>query len=120
MTLAVQTGTGTTVTTSLNLPDFTEGPFSANVLATIGQLIDLDLPNVRDEVEKWLNWMLIGGHRPKAQRWVVNVRGTNAIRTTQDLVCAALEPYYAGFDLDNDVHFTLLERATRPLPKTAL
>lgn len=109
-----------TTATPRNLPDFTEGPFSANVLEAIGQLVNLNTPNVRDEVEKWLNWMLIGGHRPKAYRWVVSVRGINAIRTTQDLLCEALEPYYHDFDLNNPTHFAVLERATRPLPKTAL
>lgn len=104
---------------SLNLPDFADGPFSQEVLKAIGELVNFGLAGVRTDVDRWLSWMLAGGSRPSANKRAVNAGGINAIRTTQDTLCALLEPYYEALDINNPQHFALLERATRPLPQNA-
>jgi hypothetical protein len=93
--------------------------FDQEVLRRIAESVDLNLPGVDVDVDRWLTWMIVGGTRPKANKRTVNANGVNGIRTTQDRLCDALEPYYPHFDMDTTLHVALLERATRPLPDSA-
>jgi hypothetical protein len=101
------------------LPDFADSDFDQKVLDAIGRQADLEPYGIRNSVERWLNWMLLGGSRPEVGMRIVNVKGVNAVRVTQDTLCEALESHYNAFDLSNPQHFKLLERATRPLPPKA-
>lgn len=113
------------------LPNFADGiGFPEAVMDAIGKLVNLDpenarTSNVRTDVDRWITWTLTGGYRrPSANKRAVEAKGVkteriNAIRITQDQLCAALEPYYHLLDMGVETHFELLERATRPLPKNA-
>jgi hypothetical protein len=115
MTQTPVSGLTTTITT---LPDFAEGDHAQRMTAGIGRLVNLSLPRIGQDVERWLDWMLTGGTRPKSTVRATNVNGTNAYRTTQDVVCMMLDHYLACIDWDNPTHFKLIERATRRLPGT--
>lgn len=111
--------TGIQSMNAITLPDFADGPLAQIAMSVIGEIINYGLAGVRQDVERWLNWMLAGGSRPSANKRAINAGGVNAIRTAQDTLCALLEPYYAAFDFNNPQHFALLERTTRPLPLNA-
>ncbi len=115
--MTLSAAVSTTTTTTDDLPDFAdETTFSEDVLATIGKLVNMDLRGVRTDVDRWVTWTLVGGLRPRANKRATDAGGKNAIRITQDQICAALEPYYDRLDMTSRTHFELLERATRPLP----
>lgn len=112
----------TQIGNTLVLPDFADSDFDQLVLAKIGRQVDLERSVLGADVTAWLHWMLLGGYRPKANQHAVFADGgVNAIRLTQNTLCAALDPYYnALFASGDPTHFALVERATRPLPRTAL
>ena len=102
----------------LNLADPGDSAdFIFRLMNCIGSRYNLETnEKIRLDVTAWLMWMLIAGKRPDQTKRTQNVHG---YQTTQRALCAALEPYWTELDMANTDHFWLLERATRPLNKTA-
>lgn len=89
-----------------------------DLLGMIGSLVNFGLPNVKDDVDHWLGWMLEGGSRPKPTMRTAYANGTNGYCITQDAVCSVLQRHAHLLGWNDPAHFKLIERATRPSPGT--
>lgn len=101
-----------TVGATLDLSNLTDPAFAGLVIEVAGQEINFGLTGVQKDTTAWLNWMLNGGAKLRANKRSLAV---NAYGITQSTLCLALEPYYGSIDWDNPQHYALIERATRPL-----
>ena len=106
----------TTAPSITTIPDLAS--HYGELLEMIGSLVDFGLRGVKDDVERWLTWVLTSGTRPQPTKRAMFANGINAYATTQDAVCAVLDRLAHTLDWDNPIHFWLIERATRPLDQT--
>ena len=113
--MTMQTASGTTLTT---LPDLADNGYDQRMIVKISYLVNFGLPGVRQDVGRWLSWMLAGGSRPRPTARAVNANGVNAYQAVQNVVCATLDHFGALIDWASASHFKLVERATRPSPGT--
>lgn len=100
------------------LTDIADTAFDQAAMELIGTMIPFGIPGVRIDVERWLQWMLAGGSRPKATQRSLHCPNGNVYCVTQNVVCAMVEAYVRLIDWNNKTHFALIERITRPSPGT--
>jgi hypothetical protein len=95
---------------------FSDG-FTNWAVLCIGMDIPYGLAGVQKDVERWLFWLLDGGSRPHANKRSTDAEGVNVLIVVQDFLCRSLDANIDQINFHDPVHYALVERATRPLPR---